>query len=126
PTCLAGPSFRQEQWVQRAASAGVPVTAVQRRTAAGAALTASAAPRLAPVVVVGDDCIGPVSPVLEERAQKVARRAGVSLLHAYFPGPPEAPVFLGADVWVDLYQPSITDAVLSLLLRGGTPQKEVS
>jgi hypothetical protein len=123
PTSLAGPSFRQEQWVKSAASAGVPAATV-RRTTEGYAPHSS--PTTTGVVVVGNDCLGAVSTALAERARKVALSAGVSLLNAYFTGPPDDPIFISADVWVDLYDPFITDAVLSLLLRGGAERQEVS
>jgi hypothetical protein len=124
PTSLAGPSFRPEQWVHAAASAGVPVAAM-RRTIGGYAPPLHPPESTSTVVVVGDACLGAPSAAVADRAREVARRAQVSLLNTYFAGPPDAPVFVGADVWVSLGDPTVTDAVLALLQSGQARCREV-
>lgn len=113
PYCLQGPAFRTEQWIHLAARAGVPVTTVRRTTAkAGAPHQFGSTV----VTVVGDESIGATTDALDDYARRIARAADASVLNTYFTGPPEAPVFTGADVWVDLEDPVINDAVLSLLV----------
>jgi hypothetical protein len=105
-----------------AASAGVPVASVHRTHNGYASL---AAPHRTQVVVVGNRCLHASSAALAERALRVARTANVSLLNTYFSGSADDPVFLGADVWVDLYEPRVSEAVLALLAKGEEPRAEV-
>jgi hypothetical protein len=68
------------------------------------------------VVVVGERCFGATTDALDDRARRIARAAGVSLLDAYFTGPPEDPVLTGVDLFVDVQDPGVSAAVLDLLL----------
>jgi hypothetical protein len=91
------------------------VAGVRRTTAAQAPPAALASTA---VVVVGDRCFGATTDALRDRARTVARAAGVSLLDAYFTGPPDDPVLTGADLWVNLEHPAVSAAVLDLLVAG--------
>lgn len=113
PYCLLGPSLRPEQWLHLAAVEGVPVAGLRRTTAGDAAPPALASTA---VVVVGDRCLGATTDALDDRARRVAHAAGVSLLQAYFTGPPEDPVLTGADLFVDVQDPEVNAAVLELLV----------
>jgi hypothetical protein len=125
PVCLMGPAMRPEQWVHTAADSGLPVVAVRRTTSGyGPPLHPPASTTV--VTVVGDQCVGATSEIAARRALMVARRAGASVLSTYFAGPAEDPVFLGADLWIDLQNHLITDAALALLHGSKAKEQEVS
>ena len=124
PTSLSGPAHRVEQWIHEAAKAGVPVRPARRSTR-GLGLTNEWPELTAAVTVVGDDCIGATTDALAERARAVARVTGARLLDMYFEGSADDPVLFHADSWVDLDNPDIESAVLSLLLGTGTKGQEV-
>lgn len=115
PGCICGPTWRTEQWVRFAAHLGIPVAPVHRK-APEAAAPPSESP-LTEVVVVGNQCIGEVDPVLADRARVLAKAAGVGLLLVYFTGPDPDNKFVNASLWPDLWQPAITDAILDYFER---------
>ncbi|UQA59903.1 hypothetical protein [Polyangium aurulentum] len=123
-TGLMGPVFRPEQWIQVAAHCGIPVTTV-RRTGAGYAAPTHPPESIKTVVVVGETCLRAPSEAARARALAVARSAGASLLDVHFQGPAADPVCVGADVWLDVGDPIIADALLALLQSGRAPAQEV-
>jgi hypothetical protein len=123
PMCLAGPRLRPEQWAHAAARENVPVATIAR-TSQGYKPPAHSVNSVTTVTVVGKWCHGARSQEQAERAHRIARATGANLVHTYFIGPHDDPVFVGADPWVDLYEPVFADAVLALLLGRDLPTLE--
>jgi hypothetical protein len=123
-TSLSGPLLRPEQWLHLAAKAGVPFRPARRSTQQSNEVDD---PPLvtAAVTVVENDCFGALTDVLADRALAVARASNARLLTTYFEGPLDNPVLVRADTWVDLDDPAIDGAVLSLLCGGNARGKEI-
>jgi hypothetical protein len=113
PVCLAGPNWRQAQWLKAARESGFATSAVTKPMPRdGTDITRTA------VSVVGDRCFGTADTQREQTACRLARATGVQLLRVWFAGQdPTAPV-LGADLWPDFSDPQIGAAVMTLLARG--------
>jgi hypothetical protein len=115
PGCLAGPSWRHEQWVQTAAQIGMPVQPVQLST--HTAFTSPPAPAAttdrSSVTVVGRQVVGSVDRALAQQARDLALAAGVELLAVQFDGATPGSRFLEATLWPDLGDDDVTDALLS-------------
>src|SRR5215831_7139508 len=79
PNCLAGPNWRTEQWVWLAASLGMPVHPLRRKTA-NPIDSAEAEGAAAEVIVVGNQTFGDADPELSDWARKLAGAASVELL----------------------------------------------
>jgi hypothetical protein len=126
PGCLAGPGWRPEQWLHVAARTGVPVVPVRRCTDTPGSyeLPAEASRPHTSVSVVGEQCLGPVTPLMEDYALRLARAAGVELLAVQFAGPPDAPVLAGANIWPELHAPRVSEVLLSRLLRDDGAHQE--
>ncbi|MBK9259905.1 MAG: hypothetical protein IPM54_08725 [Polyangiaceae bacterium] len=121
-TSLAGPMLRPEQWLHVAGKAGVPVRPVRRSSRQ----SNQEKPIVTEVVtVVENECIGARSEALADRALAVARAANARLVTTYFEGPLDNPVFVHADTWVDLDDPDIEGAVLSILCGQQAREKEM-
>jgi hypothetical protein len=122
PTCLGGPGWRPERWTLAAASLGLPTTAVRRRAVPpvsgrlaadeGSPASGPPDPPSVPVTVVGERCLGTVDEALAEQAQLLARAAGADLLVVRFSGAEAGSRFVGADLWPDISDPAVADAVL--------------
>ncbi len=123
-TSLSGPALRPEQWLHAAAEAGVPVRAARRSTRHTNRLPETPVVT-AVVTVVGNDALGAQTNVLADRALAVARIGNARLLTAYFEGSPDNPVLVHANTWVDLDNPAIESAVLSILCGNETSGKEL-
>jgi hypothetical protein len=131
PGCLNGPPWREAQWAHAAAAVGLPVAAAGRgaageagaptgRDGAGEAGAPSGRDGAGEVVatVVGERCLGEAHPRRADQARRLAARAGVDLLAVRFGGAgPDAP-FLGADVWPDVADPAVADALDAWLAAG--------
>jgi hypothetical protein len=120
PLCLAGPHWRQAQWVYTAARLGLSVRPWRRQVVLGA----DTAPKLAdasPVTVtmVGHQCFGPVATALRAQALSLANAARAGLLAVHFSGPDDGANFLGVDLVPDVSSPEVADAILDYLLQGG-------
>lgn len=116
PASLCGPPWSPEQWTSCAARAGVAVRPVVRRAYAGGVAIDSEAPVGRRVVhVVGDTALGDATAALRKAAIAIARAAGTDLLRVAFDASAstEAPVFLDADPWVDVSDPSVAEAIRS-------------
>ena len=123
PSNLGGPLWSLAQWVQRARRLGVAARPVTHR-----AVYATDAPPVSDrrvdassilVDVVGDRAFlaggrepGESEAPLVHAAVSLARDAGVELLRVYFePGSEQTPVFLEADLWIDIAADSVAGAV---------------
>jgi hypothetical protein len=116
-TCLAGPSWRAEEWTHRAARLGIPVRPIERRSALGAEQTPRPAPDLVSVTVVGARCLGSPDEALRGHARRLAGHAGAGLLEVFFDA---AGAFVGVNLWPDINEPETADAMLAHLKGGGT------
>jgi hypothetical protein len=118
PACLTGPNWRQEQWVNTAARAGIPVRSVTRRVALSAdTVTQNAETAPTTVTVIGEYCFGEVNDALAMHARRLAKLAGADMLAVHFDGPEAYARLLGVDLRPDLTSPKITDAILAKLNR---------
>lgn len=122
PTSLLGPSWRHEQWIHSAARLGIRVRPARRHVRLHAAHTPdeqSQAPSTSPVtvIVVGDKSFGANNPLLNANARSLARAAGVGLLAVYFDGDGESAALTGANLWPELIDDEVIDAVAAYLLR---------
>ena len=120
PTCLAGPNWRQEKWLQAAARAGIPVRPLRRKTrprGSGAAgpETEELFPESVTVTVIGKQLFGEADPGLRQRAQRLAEFAGVDLLAVRFSSSGDDAHFIGADTFPELSDDTLAGAVLEYL-----------
>lgn len=122
-TCLCGPPWRRQQWVQVARRLGIPAESVlSTATPAGGRSESSCVPS-ASVTVIGDHCVGDVDDELKQRTRSLSDAAGVTLLTAHFTGPGAADRLLSASVLPDLRDPAIVEALhghLSRVCEGAT------
>jgi hypothetical protein len=119
PACLAGPYWRCESWVRVAAQAGIPVQPVHRRAALqGSAPEEETGPFPATVTVVGERLFGETDRVLQKQARRLADLAAVELLAVRFSGPECGARFVSADVFPDLADDRVAEAVLEYLKPG--------
>lgn len=119
PGCLNGPPWRKAQWAHAAAAVGLPVAAAGRDGAGeeGAPTGRDGAGEVI-ATVVGERCLGGAHPRRTDQARRLAARAGVDLLAVRFGGAgPDAP-FLGADVWPDVADLAVADALDARLAAG--------
>lgn len=124
PSCLAGPCLRTEQWIWLAAGVGVPVADVFRTSKGYAPATHDLGFATA-VTVVGETCMGALSPLQAEYAHRIARAVNVNLLEVSFIGAKEDPLFIGANIYVNLSDVTVADAVLALFQSGHPRGEEV-
>lgn len=121
PTCLAGPSWRDEEWAHRAARLGIPVRPVVRRSALGVPPEPPRTPEgLRSVTVVGARCLGAADETLRGYARRLAEHAGTGLLEVFFEGEGDGAAFVGVNLWPDISVPETADAMLAHLKGGGT------
>jgi hypothetical protein len=108
---LCGPFLSPEAWARLARECGISARPAPRAAILGGA---PIIPRKADVevAVVGDAVVGDES--LGDSAVKLARAAGADMLTAQFALEETQPVLLGASPFVDLSEPAIAAAVLSL------------
>jgi len=112
PMCLAGPAWRPEKWVQAAASLGIPVRVVCRKTGAAADSAGNhAGTTNSPTVrvtLIGTRVIGECTPAVARSARAIAKMAGADLLELAFSGRR----FDGANIWPSLENDEVSNAVL--------------
>jgi hypothetical protein len=118
PSCLAGPNWRTEQWVQLATGIGIPVRPYQRKTT-GSPDSNVPDGRGVEVIVVGNQTFGDVDAELSAWARQLARAAGVDLLAVLFSGAKRGSKFLNASLWPNIESDAVADAILDRL-RGRT------
>jgi hypothetical protein len=132
PTCLAGPDWRKEQWVNCAARLGIPVHTTHRLARPSNVLstdlrtlnpelgtsnskpqTLNSEPLTRTVTVVGERCLGTVDEALINRAQRLAAAAEVQLLAVHFGDLNGEPRLFNADLFPDINSTEIADAILN-------------
>jgi hypothetical protein len=122
PTCLSGPSWRQEQWVHEAARGGFlirPLHRVARRFKNEGAVVPSpereqsACDELFHVTRIGDRLLGEVADEQTKSGlHRLAQATNVELLTATFARSGGSSVFVGASPWIDIDRPEVADAIL--------------
>ncbi|HEY4241158.1 MAG TPA: hypothetical protein VGM88_15150 [Kofleriaceae bacterium] len=111
PGSLSGPPWATEQWIACAARAGLPVRpAIRRAYAGGEHVEDTAPPDPKVVTVIGDQVFGGDAQ-LNKAALAVARAAGTELLRVAFDMRAKPAVFVGADTWIDLSDPQVSEAI---------------
>ncbi|MGH8066014.1 MAG: hypothetical protein ACRERE_12450 [Candidatus Entotheonellia bacterium] len=117
---LAGPQWRQEQWVYTAARLGIPVMASHRHIARASACTdaAQVPPEGTTVTIVGGQHFGAVDQALARQARCLADVAGVDLLAVRFSGAEPGSRFVSANPWPDITPDDVADAILEYLQEG--------
>ena len=121
-TCLSGPYWRREKWVSIANQAGIPALPAFRQAALfryssepePEAITTTA-------TVIGNRVYGKIDRNLQQQALCLARLAGVEMLTVRFSSRKHGAHFVSADVFPDLSDHSVADAVLEYLETG--PEK---
>jgi hypothetical protein len=123
PSNLGGPWLSLAQWVQRARRLGIRARPVSERVVfapdAPPVIERRVDGNSIPVDVVGDRAFlaggresGATEVALADAAVSLARDAGVELLRVYFePGSEHMPVFLEADLWIDVAADRVASAV---------------
>lgn len=119
-TCLVGPNWQPEEWVQRAARLGIPVRPIKRRSALDMDPAPMPETERVTVTVVGARCLGATDVTLRHHARRLAEHAGVGLLDVYFDGDDARASFVGVSLWPDIGRADIADAILEHLKGGGS------
>jgi hypothetical protein len=115
-SCLAGPAFRAEQWVQLASSCGIPCQPVRRHVRLNGSGEQPNQPAETTVTVVGRRQLGDPHAALAERAALVAAAAGTDVLTVTFDGADADARFVGAHLWPDTDRDDVADGLLEFLL----------
>jgi hypothetical protein len=106
-SCLAGPSWRAEQWIQAAARLGVPVRTHRRRACN------DCSPRTeedaVEVISVCERCFGCDDPTLQSWSRRLAKTTGTDLLCTRFSRAEQ--VLLSAHPWPRLTDPAVLAAI---------------
>ena len=121
-TCLCGPNWRPQQWVQAAALAGMKVDPFRWRVPSGKKRTAAAEePHSEPpvkVTVIGDRCVGDKDDSCLTSARRLAAIAGTELLEIQLTSAKGATRFRTANPMPALEDPEVAKAVCEFLLSG--------
>jgi hypothetical protein len=112
PAYLPGPHWRRESWVRAAAVAGIPVQPVHRRAPLPPAAGGATFPFAATVTVVGERSFGEADPILHSHGRCLAALTQVELLAVQFTGRDRHAHLINADLFPDLSDDSIAEAVL--------------
>jgi hypothetical protein len=118
PTCLSGPGWRAERWVDLAGQLGIPVCLVSRHAkwSHEPALRYERQSRQT-VTVIADRCLETVDERLLNHARRLAKAAKVDLLRVRFSEIDREPRFLDADPWPDISSDQAADAVHEYLCK---------
>jgi hypothetical protein len=109
-SCLSGPNWQPEQWVQLAARLGIPA---QARRSIPVRTHGSPSGNILEVISIGERCFGADDPTLRCCTLKLARAAQVDLFSARFSA--EDGRFIAANIWPPLKDPAVLEAVLHRL-----------
>jgi len=113
PVNLSGPNWRPEQWTYAASQLGIPVRPMHRRIAPTNRVELEApASKSVTVTVIGDCCFGSVDEALTIQARLLANAANVDLLAVQFSGSEAGSLFLSANVWPDVAEDDVADAII--------------
>ncbi|HTS57078.1 MAG TPA: hypothetical protein VMH03_05995 [Terriglobales bacterium] len=118
-TCLCGPNWRPQQWVQAAAQAGIKVHPMRWRVPFAKKKTPTAEPRpesSVEVTVVGDQCVGNADNSCAASARRLAAIAGTELLQVRFATVEGALCFQEANPIANLKNAEVANAVCDFLL----------
>lgn len=116
PTCLTGPNWRQERWMQTAAQLGIPVCPLRRpATLRSKAWEGAHGSPLQTVTVVGDRWFGGIDATQGFQARRLAVFSGVDLLAAHFQTTEDGWALIGVDIQPDVSAPEVADAILEYL-----------
>lgn len=118
PTSLMGPGWSTERWFGAAARAGLRLATARRRYPPDAS-PSDASPPGATVTVVGERCVGAADASLYAQALCLARAADADLLDVRFSAPGPEACFVGVQLWPDVAQAEVADALAALFDRGG-------
>jgi hypothetical protein len=115
PTCLSGPDWRQEQWIQLAARLGIPLDPVRRYAKLGEETSAEPRPETLQIVtVVGQRSFNALNERQALHAQRLAAAAGVGLLAVHFTTCKNgSSSFQSVNLWPDISSSEIADAILN-------------
>ncbi len=108
PAFLAGPNWRPVQWLKAARDSKLPVSNTPKCEFTSKTLA----------TVVGDRCFGIANPKLKQAACRLAQATGVHLLRIWFGGEENSAPILAADLWPDLGDPEIGQAVMDFVSGG--------
>jgi len=109
-SCLSGPNWQPEQWVQLAARLGIPA---QSRRSVPVRTHGSTSGDTVEVILIGERCFGTEDPTLRCWTLKLACAAQVELLSVRFSA--EDGRFIAANIWPPLKDPAVLEAVLRRL-----------
>jgi hypothetical protein len=116
PTCLSGPAWRAERWVNLAGRLGIPLCLVSRHAKWSDDLPLRHERQSRQTVtVIGDKCFGTVDDTLANHARRLAKAATVDLLRVRFSEINGESRFLDADPWPDISSNQAADAVYEYL-----------
>jgi hypothetical protein len=124
PISLAGPGWRQEQWIHVAARLGISVQPITRRAVPphpdGRADAVKPehwdTPGASVVTLVGERYFGDVHPFQARQARRLAHEAGANLMAAMFSGPERGDPLLRVNPLPRLTE-EVADAVLEFFLQ---------
>lgn len=116
-TCLCGPPWRRQQWVQLARKLGIPAEPVLSTASPAGGRSESFCVPSASVTIVGDHCVGDVDNELKQRTRRLSDAGGVTLFTAHFTGPHAGDRFLSAGVLPDLRDAAVVEALHGHLSR---------
>jgi hypothetical protein len=109
-SCLSGPNWQPEQWVQLAVGLGIPA---QTRRSIPAQSHGSRGGETVEVISVGECCFGTDDPTLRCWTLKLAHAAKVELLSIRYSA--DDGRFIAANIWPPLKDPMVLEAVLHRL-----------
>ena len=109
-SCLSGPNWQPEQWVQLAAGLGIPA---QTHRSIPVRSYGSPSGDTVEVISVGECCFGTDDPTLRCRTLKLAHAAKVDLLSIRYSA--EDGRFIVANIWPPLKDPAVLEAVFRRL-----------
>jgi hypothetical protein len=123
PFCLAGPSWRPEQWTHMATQLGIPIREVRRvvklqrrrrHATDGGDETACASRTL---TVVDNRCFGDATPAVKNQVRRLARAARVDLLSVDVTAPASGSELVQVQLMPPLETDEVLDAALACLRR---------
>jgi hypothetical protein len=109
PTCLMGPNWRPEEWLNAAAATGIRIRPAERHVRLSRRYSpATFSTGLTGVTLLGDRCLGAADEAQADALQRLAARAGVEFMAAYFDGSE----LIAADLWPDISSQAVGQALV--------------
>jgi hypothetical protein len=112
--CLSGPYWRPEAWVATAAGLGIPIQPVSRSSEEHGRWGSLAPGVGVNVTVAGRRVLGEVDGSLADHARALAKHACTPLLGVRFDGATADALFVGAELWPNLWAEGVSQAILDL------------